>query len=100
MALAHPVYGRPLVLRLAFGTEVPEIDPEDLRGFPIVRLGDVVEGAIANAIERASELRRQANEIEDEAVHLVEQHVEAVLGERIAHVKLRAAPKASAEEAT
>jgi hypothetical protein len=61
MALAHPVYGRPLVLRLAFGTEVPEIDPEDLRGFPIVRLGDVVEGAIANAIERASELRRQAS---------------------------------------
>ena len=99
MALGHPVYGRPLVLRLAFGTEVPEIDPADLGDFPVVRLGDAVEDAIADAVERASQLRRQANEAEGEAVRLVEQHAEAVLGSAAAHIKLHAVAKATVEEA-
>jgi len=98
MALGHPLYGRPLVLRLAFGTEVPEIDPSDLANFPVVRLGSAVEEAVASSVERASELRREANEIEDDSVRLVEQHVEAVLGPSVAHLKLFVAPMALAEE--
>jgi len=98
MALGHPVYGRPLVLRLAFGTEVPEIGPEDLADFPVVRLPPDDENAIADAVERASELRRDANEAEDHAVQLVEQHVEAALGEKAAHIRLRAVPRSNAEE--
>ena len=81
MALGHPVFGRPLVLRLAFGTEVPEIDPEDLSNFPVVRLGPDVEDAIADAVEQASELRRLANDVEDDAVALVERYVETILAE-------------------
>jgi hypothetical protein len=92
MALGHPVYGRPLVLRLAFGTEVPEIAPDDLGDFPVVRLGRD-EDVIADAIERATDLRRRANEQEDEAVQLAEQHIESALGESVSHIKLGLALK-------
>ncbi len=91
MALGHPTIGRPLVLRLAFGTEVPEIDPDDLADFPVVRLGGD-EDIIADAVERASDLRRQANEQEDRAVRLVEGHVESVIS-GAPHNKLGVAPK-------
>lgn len=98
MVLGHPVFGRPLVVRLAFGTEVPHIAPEDLAEFPVVRLDPVDEAAIADAIERASELRRQADEVENAAVHLVEQHVETALGVSAAHIKLRPASRMIEEE--
>jgi hypothetical protein len=37
-ALSHPIFGRPLVKALAFGSSVPEIDGDDLAKLPIVRL--------------------------------------------------------------
>lgn len=92
MALGHPTFGRPLVLRLAFGTEVPEIAPDDLAGFPVVRL-EHDEDVIADAVERAAELRRRANEQEDEAIRLVERHIESALGESVSHIKFGLAPK-------
>lgn len=98
MVLGHPGYGRPLVLRLAFGTEVPEIAPGDLADFPVVRLSSVAEDAIADAVERASELRLKANEAEDQAVRLVEQHVEAALGPGAARLNLFVSPQPYAEE--
>lgn len=77
MALGHPTLGRPLVLRLAFGSEVPEIAPEDLlEHFPLVRLDDSVEGEIADRVERAALLRSDADGIEDAAVRLLEGHLE------------------------
>jgi hypothetical protein len=98
MALGHPVFGRPLVLRLAFGTEVPEIDPDDLADFPVVRLGSATEDAIADMMERASELRLRANEAEVQAVNLVEQHVKAALGASAAHIKLLRTPTLAENE--
>ncbi len=46
MAVGHPTLGRPLALRFAFGSSVPEIAAEDLRSFPIARLGDDQEAAL------------------------------------------------------
>jgi len=90
MALGHPVYGRPLLLRLAFGTEVPEIAPDDLADFPVVRLGKD-EDVIADAVERASDLRWRANEEEDRAVRLVEEYVESAL-DSVPSIKLGVLP--------
>ena len=46
MAVGHPTLGRPLALRFAFGSSVPEIAAEDLRSFPIARLSDDQEAAL------------------------------------------------------
>ncbi|MBZ5669932.1 MAG: hypothetical protein LAO04_09395 [Acidobacteriia bacterium] len=58
MALGHPMFGRPLVVRWAFGTEGPESDPNGLGDFPAARLAPDIEGEIADQVERANALRR------------------------------------------
>lgn len=75
MALGHPTLGRPLVLRQAFGSEVPEISPESLAVTPIARLG-AVENEIATRMERASALRMEADLQEDASVDEFERRVE------------------------
>ena len=42
--LGHPVLGQPLILRNAFGTSIPEIDPDDLGTVPVSRVGQRLEG--------------------------------------------------------
>jgi len=80
MALGHPLLGRPLVLRLAFGSEVPEIAAGDLLTVPVVRLEDKAEMAIADRVEEAGQLRLSADTIEDELAA----SVDALFQERIA----------------
>ena len=80
MAMAHPLYGRPLILRLAFGTEVPEIDPLELVDFPLPRIDTKQENAIADRIEEASSLRMTADKTENDAVGFVEAYLEPSLG--------------------
>ncbi len=80
MALGHPSVGRPLVLRCAFGTEVPEIDAGELTAFPVARLAAAQENAIADRVERASLLRMKADEKETEAVARLEERIEEKLG--------------------
>ena len=80
MALGHAEVGRPLVLRCAFGTEVPEIDPGELSSFPVIRLGAAKEAAIADRVERASLLRMEADQKEREAVARLEKRIESRLG--------------------
>jgi hypothetical protein len=63
-AISHPVFGRPLVKVLAFGSSVPELDPEDLRDFEIVRLVRREEDAIADLAEEAAAKRAQADVLE------------------------------------
>lgn len=78
MALTHPNLGRPLVLRTAFGSEIPEIPPESLLDIPIPRLG-TVEDEIAERVEGADGKRSRARVIEDAAVADLERHLEKVL---------------------
>jgi hypothetical protein len=80
VALGHETFGRPLVLRWAFGSGVPEIAPDDLAAFPLVRLGDA-EDAIADKVEHAARLREEADQLEDEAVALIEAEVGYQIGE-------------------
>jgi hypothetical protein len=58
-ALTHPLFGRPIVKALAFGSSVPEIDADDLARLPIVRLKPAEESAIAElAVESARKSAR------------------------------------------
>jgi hypothetical protein len=54
-ALSHPLFGRPLVKSLAFGSSVPEIDPDDLAALEIVRLSANEELAIAQLAEASAQ---------------------------------------------
>lgn len=78
-ALTHPTLGRPVVKSYAFGSSVPEIAPEDIEAFPIVRLAAAKEDAIADLAERSAELRAQAdlleNEIASEAEALLDRFI-------------------------
>ncbi len=79
MAMSHPGLGQPQILRMAFGSQVPEIAPEDLRTFPVARLSRGAENAIADRVERACQLRAEARAEEDSAVQLVEDELARLL---------------------
>lgn len=64
-ALGHPELGRPLVIRNAYGTSIPHLEPDDVRNIPIVRMGDQLENQIADTMEQAIELRVEADSREN-----------------------------------
>jgi hypothetical protein len=63
--LGHPKLGRPLVIRYAYGTSIPHLEPADIATFPVVRLGEKLENDIADRMERAVSLRAEADELEN-----------------------------------
>ncbi len=81
LALGHRTLGRPLVVRLAFGSSVPEIAPTDLAAVPVPRLGDL-EDKIADRVEEASALRVRASHEEDAAVDHLERYIQNKLKDR------------------
>jgi hypothetical protein len=83
-ALTHPTLGRPVVKSFAFGSSVPEIAPEDVEAFPVVRLPSAEEDAIADLAERSAKLRAQADLLENE----IAAEAEALLDRFIAGKKL------------
>jgi hypothetical protein len=64
-ALGHPTLGRPLVIRFAFGSSVPELAPEDIATIPVPRLSRELEKKIAVLMENAAEFRMKADETEE-----------------------------------
>lgn len=78
--LSHPTLGQPLVVSQAYGTSVPELAAEDIQRLPIPRLTKQEEDEIADAAEKASELRMRANDEEDEAVAILEGELVDQLG--------------------
>jgi hypothetical protein len=69
VALTHPKLGRPLVIRYAYGTSIPHLDPGDVASFPVVRLGEREEAAIADLAEEASMKRAKADFVERQLAH-------------------------------
>jgi hypothetical protein len=74
--LSHPLFGRPLIKSLAFGSSVPELEPEDVAKFEIVRLGNRNEESIADLAEQSTSNRTQADllerELADEASQIID----------------------------
>ncbi len=65
-ALTHPVLGRPLLIREAYGMSIPHLDPNDVAGFPVVRLGKDTEDTIADLAEQAMLEQARAEVLERE----------------------------------
>jgi hypothetical protein len=65
-ALTHPVLGRPLLIREAYGTSIPHLDPDDVGAFPVVRLEQKEENRIADLAEGAAEHQAKAEVLERE----------------------------------
>ncbi|MGO7666548.1 hypothetical protein ACC697_29360 [Rhizobium ruizarguesonis] len=53
-ALTHPTLGRPLVIREAYGTSIPHLDPSDVSNIRIIRLGAEREAEIGELAENAA----------------------------------------------
>ena len=85
--LSHPTLGQPLVVSQAYGTSVPELAVEDIERLPIPRLAVEQEEEIADAAERASELRMRANDEENEAVAKLEGELVDELGGQLTKKK-------------
>ena len=64
--LGHPRLGRPLVIRYAYGTSIPHLEPLDLVDLPIVQLKPSLEDSIADRMEETADLYSKAEEIEDQ----------------------------------
>jgi hypothetical protein len=84
-ALTHPVFGRPLIKSLAFGSSVPELDPSEIREFPVVRLSPEEEDSIANLAEEAAELRARADVLERELAEEAGKYIEKFLAGDMVH---------------
>lgn len=101
-ALTHPTLGRPLVIRAAYGTSIPHLDPADVREIPIVRFDLATETAIANHAEAAAADRAEAHALERElaqdAGQLIEQFIAGgnLSSMRAATSPLKAVPKRTA----
>jgi hypothetical protein len=78
-ALNHQQLGRPLIVRNAYGTSIPHLDPVDVREHPIPRFATEIEGRIADLAEEAIEFSRQADELETLATTRAEEVVAIAL---------------------
>lgn len=65
-ALSHPLFGRPLVKALAYGSSIPEIEVSDMEAFEIVRVKSADESAIADLAEASAKARADADILERE----------------------------------
>ena len=65
-ALVHPTHGRPLLIRAAYGTSIPHLDPSDVSNFPVVRLSASEETMIADLAEQSADERARADVLESQ----------------------------------
>jgi hypothetical protein len=63
-ALSHPIFGRPVVKSLAYGSSIPEIEVADIESFEVVRLKAADESAIADLAEASAKARAEADVLE------------------------------------
>lgn len=80
-ALTHPDMGRPLIKALAFGSSVPEVSPEDVSDFEVIRLPKQTEDSIADLAERAARLRAEADILETKVALAAEAIIDHVIAD-------------------
>jgi hypothetical protein len=72
LVLSNPRYGRPMVIRNAYGTSIPHLDPVDVRDVPIPRFDTGIERRLGEMMVRVAELKAEADRLENEATELAE----------------------------
>jgi hypothetical protein len=86
--LGHPSVGRPLTVRFAFGSSVPEIAPEDVATLIVPRLSSQVEDKIADLAEAAASAQDEADELEERISAEAEELIDAYLAGDTARFEL------------
>ena len=76
--LSHPTFGRPLVVRHAYGTSIPHLEPSDVASTEVVRLDDHEEEEIANLAETSIRQRMEADKLENSIADEADQIIERV----------------------
>lgn len=77
--LNDPLIGRPCVVRNAYGTSVPHLDPGDIRNLRIPHLDANTENAIADLMERSVALSAEADRLENKAVDLAQEQIDLAI---------------------
>lgn len=72
VTLSHPTLGRPLIIRQAYGTSIPHLEPDDVALVAVPRLDPGLEDDIAEVVERAALLRSEADLLEDASTERAE----------------------------
>lgn len=78
--LNDPVLGRPYVVRNAYGTSIPHLDPADVQAIGIPRLGNENETAIADLMDESVRLSAEADRMENEAIRRAQEQIDASIG--------------------
>ena len=77
--LGHRQFGRPRVLRGAYGSSVPELSVHDIGNMSVPRLATRMEDEIADKVEEAAMLTAHANSVEDLIAEKAEKIVQRFL---------------------
>lgn len=77
--LNDPMLGRPYVVRNAYGTSIPHLDPSDIQAAKIPRLGDAAENAIANLMDESVRMSAEADCLENEATRLAQEQIDLAI---------------------
>jgi len=72
-AMSHPVFGRPLIKALAYGSSIPEIEVADIESYPVVRLQEANESTIDELATSAAQTSAAADILEREITSDAEQ---------------------------
>lgn len=76
VTLTHRQLGRPLLIREAYGTSIPHLDPIDVSRFPVVRLSRSVEDSIADRAEEGALSRARAEAAEESLAGAAEEIID------------------------
>jgi type I restriction enzyme, S subunit len=74
--LASPI-GKAFITDYTYGSVIPQIEPHHLRRMPVPVLPAALQQEIHEKLVRATDAMHQANQLENEAIHLVESAIAA-----------------------
>lgn len=84
VAISHSSLGRPRAKALAYGSSIPHVEVEDLKGFSIPRLAPEIEKQISDLAEDAFKLWSEADEAENAIADTAEAEISDFLSRKAA----------------
>ncbi|MBJ3778827.1 restriction endonuclease subunit S domain-containing protein [Acuticoccus mangrovi] len=84
VAISHSSLGRPRAKALAYGSSIPHVEVEDLKGFSIPRLTPEIEKQISDLAEEAFKLWSEADERENAIADTAEAEITDFLSRKTA----------------
>lgn len=78
--LNDPIIGRPYIIRNAYGTSIPHLDPSDIKSVKVPRMDSDIENAIADLMDESVRLSAEADRLENEATGLAQEQINLAIG--------------------